>query len=53
MRKNIWRKWRGKVTIDARRTKIPTENEKLKEKLDKIEILMNEYKKLKRRGLRR
>ena len=29
MRKNIWRKWRGKVTIEARRTKIPTENEKL------------------------
>ena len=42
MRKNLWRKKRGKTTIEARKTKIPTENEKLREKMDKIEALINE-----------
>ena len=51
MRKNIWRKWRGKAKIEERRTRIPMENEKLKEKLDEIEKLVKEYEKFKEERL--
>ena len=47
MRKNIWRKWRGKSKVEERRTKIPKESEKLKAKLDEIEKMVEEYKSLK------
>ena len=38
IKQNLWRKWRGKLAINERRDKVPTE-------IEKVEIRMNEIEK--------
>ena len=37
MKKNLWKKWRGKSKVLEKRTEIPTEIDKIQEKMRKIE----------------
>ena len=51
VRKNVWKKWRGKSKILENKTKIPTEIEKLESKLEYIERKVKEYIELREKQL--
>ena len=43
MKRNIWKRWRGKNGIKERKAKIPTELEKVEKKLEDISHMIKQY----------
>ena len=46
MKQNLWRKWRGEQTVLERKEKIPTEMEKIDNKIDEIRMRLREMREL-------
>ena len=44
---NLWKKWRGKSRILEKKTEIPTDIDRIQEKMMRIEEKITEYKKRK------
>ena len=53
MRRNMWKKWRGKNEINERKIKIPTELEKVERKLEEMSKKIDRYKERKDEQVRR
>ena len=48
MKRNLWKKWRGKNELINRRNEIPKEGEKIRRRLEDIERRIKDYKKEKK-----
>ena len=49
MKRDLWRKWRGKKDVNMMRMKIPTEEDKIEKKITSIREMIEEYHKEKKR----
>ena len=47
MKRNLWKKWRGKSKILERKTEIPTDIDRIQEKIRRIEEKIEQYRKRK------
>ena len=53
IKRNLWKKWRGKNKIIERRTAIPKETEKIDKRLQEIEKKIEEYKERKEKKVQK
>ena len=53
IKKNLWRKWRGKTKIMEKKNAMPKEIEKIQQKLEEYEKKIEEYRKKKEENLKK